>query len=547
MIAIRRMAGPINLVHGQPRMTNSTPDSSSVLLACGDLATQKSLQPLLEGAGYRVTLVNDSRATHQAVTATRPDLAILAVIAEPGDALETCRRLRAAEQTAYLPIIVLVGPSERRLRLLALESGADDVLSMPVDREELLLRVHNLLLQDSRRAVAVQHERRLNMLMTLAAQLHVHLELSHIVATLYRALQEQMGFRKVVLLLLDPSGQTLRPAAVGGDGLPVRGTLYAWRDYQHLLDRRYQVSRSYFVSRATTAADPLPPGPWQPGETLLVPLRLPDGRTLGLISLDLPHDGQRPRLQQIQLIEQFAEHTALAVHNTQSHAEQQRRLSAYVSAPVAAQLAARGAPPPQPVESQVTILFSDLRDFTPLSERLTPAQLVNQVLNPYFHYMTEVIHQYGGVVDKFLGDGIMAVFGLPLWQGDEAAKALLAGLAMQSTFAGLQEQWRQSLGWEIGMGIGLAYGRAVVGTVGSAHRLDYTAIGPVVNTASRVAARVPAGQVWATGEVVTLADNYIYSERRRHEQYPLAFRPLMPTLLKGLTDLKALYECFLAQ
>ena len=528
-------------------MTNSTPDSSNVLLASGDLTTQKSLQPMLEGAGYRVTLVNDSRATYQAVLATRPDLAILDAIAGPGEALETCHRLRAEERTAYLPIIVLTGPGARRLRLLALESGADEALAMPLDREELLLRVHNLLLQDSRRAAAVQHDRRLNVLMTLAAQLHVHLELSHIVATLYRAMQEQLGFRRVVLLLLDPSGQTLRPAAMGGDGPPASGTLYAWRDYQHLLDRRYQVSRSYFISRATSAAHPLPPGPWQPGETLLVPLRLPDGETLGLLSLDLPRDGQRPRLPQIHLIEQFVDHTAIAVRNSQSHAEHQSRLSAYVSAPVAAQLAARGAPPPQPVESQVTVLFSDLRDFTPLSERLTPAQLVNQVLNPYFHYMTEVIHQYGGVVDKFLGDGIMAVFGLPLWQGDEAAMALLAALAMQSTFAGLQEQWQQSLGWEIGMGIGLAYGRAVVGTVGSAHRLDYTAIGPVVNTASRVASRVPAGQVWATGDVVTLADNYIYSDRRRHERYPLAFRPLMPTLLKGLTDLKALYECFLAR
>ncbi len=528
-------------------MTDSTADSSSVLLACGDLTTQRSLHQMLEGAGYRVTLVNGGRATFQAITATRPDLAILDSIGGVGDALDTCRRLRADESTAYLPIIVLTGPGERRLRLLALESGADEALAMPVDREELLLRIHNLLLQDSRRASAVQHERHLNMLMSLASSLHLHLELSHIVATLYRALQEQMGFRKVVLLLLDPSGQTLRPAAMGGAGLPASGTLYAWRDYVHLLDRRYQASRSYFVSRVTNASEPLPPGPWQPGETLLVPLRLPEGRTLGLISLDAPRNGLRPRLQQIYLIEQFAEHTAVAVHNTQLYAEQQSRLSAYVSAPVAAQLAARGAPPPQPVESQVTVLFCDLRDFTPLAERLTPAQLVNQVLNPYFHYMTEVIHQYGGVVDKFLGDGIMSVFGLPMWQGDEAARAILAGLAMQGTFAGLQEQWRHSLGWEIGMGVGLAYGRAVVGTVGSAQRMDYTTIGPVVNTASRVASRVPAGQVWATGDVTTLADNYIYSDRRRHELYPLAFRPLMPTLLKGLTDMKSLYECFLAR
>ena len=196
-------------------MSDSAPGSSTILLACGDQITQKSLQPMLEGAGYQVTLVAESRAAFQAVVATRPDLAILDAVATPTDALDTCRRLRADERFAYLPIITLTGPGARRLRLLALESGADEALALPLDREELLLRVHNLLLQDSRRASAVQHQRRLNMLMTLAAQLHVHLELSHIVATLYRALQEQMGFRKVVA---PPPRPQRADAAPGGDG-----------------------------------------------------------------------------------------------------------------------------------------------------------------------------------------------------------------------------------------------------------------------------------------------------------------------------------------
>src|SRR6476620_8347548 len=99
-------------------MSDSAAGSSTILLACGDQITQKSLQPMLEGAGYQVTLVAESRAAFQAVVATRPDLAILDAVATPTDALDTCRRLRADERFAYLPIITLTGPGARRLRLL---------------------------------------------------------------------------------------------------------------------------------------------------------------------------------------------------------------------------------------------------------------------------------------------------------------------------------------------------------------------------------------------------------------------------------------------
>jgi adenylate cyclase len=264
-----------------------------------------------------------------------------------------------------------------------------------------------------------------------------------------------------------------------------------------------------------------------------------------LLSLDAPDDGQRPTPEQIHWIELFADHAAVAIHNAQLYAEQQRRVSAYVSAPVAAQLKERGAPPVQPTELQVAVLFSDLREFTPLAERLTPVQLVDQVLNPYFHAMTDVIHNHGGVVDKFLGDGIMAVWGLPGWQGDEAARALLAGLAMEDALRGLQEQWQHALGWAVGMGVGVAVGSAVVGNVGSPQRMDYTAIGPVVNLASRVASLAPAGEVWTTGEAARLAETYVYTNAQRRAMFPLAFRPLMPTMLKGVSDMQSLYACFL--
>ena len=96
--------------------------------------------------------------------------------------------------------------------------------------------------------------------------------------------------------------------------------------------------------------------------------------------------------------------------------------------------------------------------------------MVNEVLNPDFSHMTDVIVAYEGMVDKFLGDGIMALFGLPQKRGDEAARAITAALAMQEAFQPLQAAWQARLGRDIGMGIGLASGKAIVGSIGSAQR-----------------------------------------------------------------------------
>ena len=335
------------------------------------------LQRILEPAGYRVKAVNDGRTALESVVAAPPDLVLIEAHTAHMGGLEMCRRLRAHEATAHLPIIVLAPVNDNGLRLRALEGGADEALVVPVAGPELLARARNLLAQKGRRLAAAQYEQRLDTLFARTSLIHLHLDLSQVLVAFHQAIQQEFGFRRVVTLLLDPDGKTLRPATIAGTselGEAV-GTLhnaYRWDDMAHILDRRRQVSRSYFTSPQLTPDTPLPPGPWQPGETLLVPLALPEGRWLGLVSLDAPRDGQRPTLQQVHLVELFADHAAVAIHNAQLYAEQQRRVTAYVGAPVAAQLRARGTTPLQPIEAHVAVLFSDLREFTALSERLTP-------------------------------------------------------------------------------------------------------------------------------------------------------------------------------
>jgi adenylate cyclase len=133
----------------------------------------------------------------------------------------------------------------------------------------------------------------------------------------------------------------------------------------------------------------------------------------------------------------------------------------------------------------VTVLFSDIRGFTSLSERVEPEQ-VAEMLREYLTEMTEVVFRYGGTVDKYIGDCIMALYNAPVDDPDHAAKAIRTGLEFLERTAGVSARWESRLGVRIRAGVGINTGEAVVGTMGSRQRLEYTAIGDTVNLASRL-------------------------------------------------------------
>lgn len=136
-------------------------------------------------------------------------------------------------------------------------------------------------------------------------------------------------------------------------------------------------------------------------------------------------------------------------------------------------------------ERTVSVLFSDIRGFTSLSERMTARDVVG-MLNVYFNQMVDCVLANDGYLDKFIGDGLMAVFGAPTPCDAPALAACRAALAMRAHLAGINDQLRAAYDTTIDFGIGIHTGVVVVGNIGSSKRMQYTAIGDTVNLAARL-------------------------------------------------------------
>lgn len=149
---------------------------------------------------------------------------------------------------------------------------------------------------------------------------------------------------------------------------------------------------------------------------------------------------------------------------------------------------------------EIAVLFADIRDFTGLSEKIEPEKVVD-VLDEFLTLTSGAIMRNGGTLDKFIGDCSMAFWGAPLPCEDKAYKACLAATEMMEEAKGMEENLRRKFGRTVTFGVGIHLGPAVVGSVGSPDRKDYTAVGDTVNTASRLESAAPAGEIYISRSV----------------------------------------------
>jgi adenylate cyclase len=178
----------------------------------------------------------------------------------------------------------------------------------------------------------------------------------------------------------------------------------------------------------------------------------------------------------------------------------------------------------------MTVLFSDVRGFTTISEGLEPREL-SQLMNEFLTPLTEVIYRHRGTIDKYMGDAIMAFWGAPLPDPLHPRHAVLAALGMQAALRRLAPQFR-ARGWpEIRIGVGLNTGRMSVGNMGSKVRLAYTVMGDAVNLASRL-----------EGITKQYGVDIIVGENTRNAVPDVVFREIDRVRVKGKDVAVAIYE-----
>jgi len=159
---------------------------------------------------------------------------------------------------------------------------------------------------------------------------------------------------------------------------------------------------------------------------------------------------------------------------------------------------------------QVTIVFGDLRGFTAFAEIAEPEEVM-AVMREYHATLGSLIHEFEGTLERFLGDGIMVIFGDPIPCPDPCERAVQMAVAMRGRLSELSSKWRRER-HELGFGVGIAYGYATLGAIGFEGRSEYTAIGTVVNLAARLCAEARDGQILIDSKVRAALDRRATAE-----------------------------------
>ncbi|PZW46990.1 PAS domain-containing protein [Humitalea rosea] len=406
-------------------------------------------------------VAENGRIALQMVRQTKPDLVLLDIEMPEMSGLEALRRLglRSACKVVILSSLGGEGTAETaealRLGAAAVLMKPSGSVSLDVQEREgarILSTVRSVLGMAPPRALAAATEAPAEapVLAPPPAAAPFHDAVMAALAT------GVLGF-DATRRLISANAAALR--LLGQEAAPVGMTLETlFDDYNEDLGvqlRDVLASGAPLVIGSTEYS--LPDGGWQPLRLTALPMPQPDGGRGLLVLLD---DMTRER-------------------------DIKRLLTNTLSADVATKLLEDGLPSLGGSLARASILFADVRSFTNLSEALGADGIV-QLLNEYFSFMEDVIRAEGGVIDKYIGDAIMALFGVPVRLGGDADRAVRGGLGMLGALDVLNED-RQGRGMApIRIGIGIGTGEVVAGNIGSPSRMNYTVIGDAVNLAARI-------------------------------------------------------------
>lgn len=342
-------------------------------------------------------------------------------------------------------------------------------------------------------------DRNLLLLYQFSEKLRSTIDLRELLELIMDCVIEATKAQNGVLMLIEKDKDELVPKVVrkeqAGESLEISGSIVKKVIEENvpmliadtLTDQRFMERKSIQVYGIKSA--------------MCVPLYTPQS-TIGVIYLDNPKGTDQFMESDLDLLNAIANEAALAIEQVRlmekvrKEAVIRAHLERFHSPDVVRKILEE-SPTLGGEEIEATVLFGDIKGFTTFAEKLPPSRVV-QELNEFFSVMTDVIFELGGTLDKYLGDGIMAIFGAPYPQADHAERAVSVGLLMQEKLKTLVHKWQEK-SW-LSMRIGVNSGRMIAGNVGSLKRMEYTVLGDTVNVASRLQAMAEPNKVWITEE-----------------------------------------------
>ncbi|GEM_PF-3428741 len=334
------------------------------------------------------------------------------------------------------------------------------------------------------------------------------IDLEVLLRTSLDALNEVMGIKRSVISLFDRSKRAFRVKVA--HGIPIK---------REIVFPSQSWVRQY-IDDSTTVVK-LEPNP-QEGRgrdlQLMMTLRGRDG-ILGIMGLSGKEKGELFSSEDFRLLETFSSQLSMAIQNCIMIDESRRAANtreAYGRF-LSQALVDKIMSDPEKVELggenlEVAVLFCDLRDFTQTTDGMAPHNVVG-LLNEYFSALTDVIFSFDGTLDKYIGDGIMALFGAPIPSEDDPLRAVNAARKMQARVSEINERRKNDDQVILGLGIGVDLGEVTVGNIGSPKRMEYTAIGDAVNLASRLVDKAGYGEILITSEVNSKVKGAVSTKR----------------------------------
>ena len=374
------------------------------------------------------------------------------------------------------------------------------------------------------------------------------LNLDEIVRKIVHTVRSDMFIDRSGLVLAGAQGERLPAYFVGDDpsdaseeirsgALPANDPLVELVREKKKLITKYDVAEDpYFADVRETCGRRFE----ELGASLAVPL-VYQGEVKAVLAVGHKKSGHFFTREDIELLQTLASHGAVAIESA-NLAEQMKKeetvrtnLSRYLSPQIVDRIVQNDVQVNLGGDRKVvTVLFSDIRNFTAITENRPPDQLV-KILNEYFTEMAQVIFEHQGSLDKYIGDAIVAVFGSLIPLENPSRNAVAAAVAMMKRLPELNRRWETRYGFYMNIGIGVNTGEVFLGNIGSPERMEFTVIGDAVNVAARFSGLAKQGQVLVTKETCVLLGPDV-----RIREHP-------PAAVKGKTGKLEVFEIVYTQ